>query len=105
MPILVKVPDVRKIEEARLLKMQVCSKYSGKGRAECSIWHCTVRCLDALQIHHIRNDGKSHRGAAKSKGAGINIYRRLRRLEFPEGYRTLCANHHALITARLRALR
>jgi hypothetical protein len=62
------------------LKLTVFAKYSEKGRAECSVWHCRIRHLDMLQLDHVQGNGKAERAG---KGAGIPFYRKLCRLGFP----------------------
>jgi hypothetical protein len=97
MTLLVKLPKHNC--DAERLKRTVLAKYSGKNRAECSVPSCRVRCLDMLQLDHIRNNAL---WSAKTERAGIALYRRLRRAGYPTGYQTLCANHHALKTAYAR---
>lgn len=72
MPILIKVPNPRKEAGNRALKLTVMARYSGKGRAECSVHDCHIRHLDCLQIDHMRSDARWNQ--RKSRGAGIPFY-------------------------------
>jgi len=78
------------------LRQEVFAAHSGKGRAECSVPSCKVRNFACLQIDHLGDDGYLHRG--NSRRAGVPFYRKLRREGYPPGYRTFCANHHAIKT-------
>lgn len=80
------------ISRRRLIRHEILSAYGKDGRPAC------VRCgfaddHRALQIDHVNNDGAAHRRQLGfGRGGGIWFYRRLRRLGFPPGYQTLCAN-------------
>ena len=49
--------------------------------------------MDMLSIDHVNNDGAAERRRLGSSEAGSQLYYRLRREGFPEGYVCLCFNH------------
>jgi glutamate/tyrosine decarboxylase-like PLP-dependent enzyme len=53
-----------------------------------------------LTLDHINNDGAKER--EETGKSGFNFYVHLRRLGYPEGYQTLCANHQLLKEALRR---
>lgn len=66
------------------LKRQIMDYYGGN--CVC----CGESDLRFLTIDHINNNGKEHR--KQGVGGGDNIYRWLRKNEFPKGFQTLCYN-------------
>lgn len=67
------------------LKTEVLSYY---GNGKCSCVRCGYMDIRALSIDHIDDSGHKHRREGKIQ----NIYRWLRKNNFPEGYQTLCMN-------------
>jgi hypothetical protein len=76
--------SVQKVEENRAAKIE-CLTHYGKGKLAC------VRCgydkIDALSLDHINGGGHEQR---KITGTGVNLYKWLKRRNYPEGYQTLC---------------
>jgi hypothetical protein len=75
-------------------KKTVLTHYGPQHLLICSWNGCLVMDIDMLTLDHINNDGceerrHRHRGAA----SGAQLYMKLIRENFPEGYQTLCANH------------
>jgi hypothetical protein len=101
MSLIIKVPNLRKIEEVRRLKTAVMVRYGRvdeDGEPLCSMPGCSVSNLDMLTIDHVtEGSGAAHR-KKMNHGSGINLYRWLRRQGYPKGYQTLCFNHHAVKT-------
>jgi hypothetical protein len=80
------------LQERIALKRDVMSHYGPDGEVRCSWIGCNVCDLDMLTLDHIKNDGKWDR-TQNRRAVGSNLYRRLRRENYPEGFQTLCANH------------
>jgi hypothetical protein len=83
--------------DRRNVKIDVLTHYGKDGFLQCCWSDCTVSDVDMLTIDHIEDNGAEHRrqitGGKHRCGGGINFYRRLRRMVYPPGYQTLCANH------------
>lgn len=78
------------LDRLRALKAEVLAHYGKNGL--CCAWpNCAVVDLDVLTLDHINNDGSLERRAGRGKGG--DLYRRLRKANYPQGYQTLCANH------------
>ena len=69
----------------KLLKEQVLTHYGG-GKLACI--KCGFTDERALTIDHIDGNGNQHRKEVKRQ----NLYRWLRRADYPEGFQTLCMN-------------
>jgi hypothetical protein len=75
----------------RNYKYQAIKHYGKNGNVECCWPDCGIQDLDVLTLDHINNDGGgSKRGQTNM---GQHLYRKLARLNWPEGFQTLCANH------------
>jgi len=74
---------------AQELKYMLFQHYSG-GIPKCV--HCPETDITVLCIDHINNDGYEHR---KTIGGGSQIYRWLKRHNYPTGYQVLCHNCNA----------
>ena len=75
------------------LKYQTLSHYSKTGTPVCN--DCGFDDLRALCLDHINNNGNKDRLKIMGKnyaGSGSRFYVRLRQLDYPLGYQTLCAN-------------
>jgi hypothetical protein len=70
-------------KDGQKLKKEVIDHYGGK----CKCTPCSVEELDFLTIDHINNDGAKHR-----KEIGSNLYRWLKKNNYPEGFQVLCCN-------------
>lgn len=68
------------------LRIEVLTHY-GNGKCECI--NCGFSDMRALQLDHIHGDGAEDRHNGLG---GIQLYKKLRRDNYPEGYQTLCAN-------------
>ncbi len=69
----------------QMLKLEVLGKYSND-TFRCT--NCNEDRLDCLTIDHINNDGQEHRKAIGS----VNMYRWLRKNNYPNGFQVLCMN-------------
>ena len=75
-------------EYHKKLKMEVFNAYGGAKCACCGECH-----IEFLSIDHIYNNGAEHRKIIfGDKRNGANLYRWLKRNNFPEGYQVLCMN-------------
>lgn len=73
------------------LKLDIMSKYGPNGSPQCSWDGCDVTDLDMLTLDHLLDDGAEHRRKGfRGGGAG---YETLKKMGFPSGFQTLCANH------------
>lgn len=70
-------------ERAKLRK-EIITHYGGK----CAC--CGQSIKEFLSIDHINGGGNAHR--REIKASGINLYRWLRKNNYPEGFRVLCMN-------------
>lgn len=68
------------------LKLEVYTHYSS-GLLKCNC--CGEGVYAFLTLDHMNDDGAAHR---KEKGWGTNIWRDLRKNDYPEGYQVLCYN-------------
>lgn len=73
------------------LKFETMLKYSVNGEIKCSCPNCNVNDIDILCIDHIDNNGAEHRKKEELKG-GKDMYRWLKRNNYPTGFRILCNN-------------
>jgi hypothetical protein len=71
------------LERAKLRK-EVIDHYG----SECVCCGETIR--EFLSIDHINGGGNAHR--KEIKASGINLYRWLKRNDYPKGFRVLCMN-------------
>jgi len=79
-----KIYSVRAKESRKRLKMEVLSHYSPD--LKCS--GCGFSDTRALSIDHIKGDGAKHR----KKIGNVDLYRWLRKKNFPKGFQVLCFN-------------
>lgn len=78
-------------DEARRLRIEVLTHYGGDP-VVCAC--CGEDNLEFMTIDHINGGGNRHR---KRLGNNMLVYRELRRLGYPAGYRVLCMNcNHSL---------
>lgn len=81
------------------LKKEILSFY-GKGKLECVL--CGFNNIDALTIDHINGNGRKH--SQELGGGGMKVYLWLKRNNYPEGFRTLCANCQLIEYAKKRRI-
>jgi hypothetical protein len=81
--------ETRDVIYKRKLKNEVMSAYSN-GAIKCDL--CSVDNIDVLTIDHIHGGGTKHIKQLEQKGTFL--YRELRKLGYPDGYRVLCFNHN-----------
>lgn len=74
------------------IKIEVLSHYGPEGKLQCAWPGCLVDDIDMLSLDHVNNDGAKDRNNHRGAG-GVVLYQRLRRIDFPEGFQTLCHNH------------
>lgn len=70
---------------SKTLKRGVLTHYGG-GKLACVI--CGQDDIDCLSLDHVNNDG--HHRTNKHHVGGNHLYKKLMRLNYPEGYQTLC---------------
>lgn len=68
------------------IKVEVLKRYGGKCRC------CSEKLILLLTIDHIRGDGATHRRLIGGNRTKSQIYRWLKRNNFPTGFRVLCWN-------------
>ena len=68
------------------VKIEVLTHY---GNGKCACVKCGFDNHKALSIDHINGGGNDHRRAT-SLGGGLEMYRWLKKNNYPEGYQTLC---------------
>jgi hypothetical protein len=73
-------------------KIRVLTHYGPSGVLRCCWVDCSVVDSDMLSIDHVNNDGATARKTGYN-GCGTGLYRTLEKLDYPEGYQTLCHNH------------
>lgn len=81
---------VRRRELDRLLKYEVLTRYSMRDFPQCTI--CGISDIDVLNIDHIENGGRKHGESISGGALGQNLYRWLKRNDYPRGFQSLCAN-------------
>lgn len=88
----------RKVEKLRM-KIDVFEHYSKDGIIKCvnpyHIHNEEITDLDILTLDHINGDGKYDKDDKGRRIGGILIYRRCKRLGYPQGFQVLCANCQA----------
>ena len=77
----------------RLAKLAVLRHYGKNGKRVCCWKGCAVSDPDMLVIDHIEDNGAEERNNGTMK-TGINGLKKLRALNYPIGYQTLCSNHN-----------
>lgn len=83
----------------KALREEVLDKY---GRV---CVYCNYSDTRALQIDHINNDGNVERKELGGKNfSGWRFYSHLKKLGWPEGYQTLCANCNVIKHIENKAL-
>jgi hypothetical protein len=75
------------------IKIEVLSYYGKNKKLQCCWPGCEIDDIDLLTLDHINDDGYLDKGSTGRKRGGHGLYRRLRRIGFPSGFQTLCANH------------
>jgi len=75
-------------QRSKTIKIEVMTYYS-KGVPMCEC--CEIKDIEFLSIDHVNNDGAEHRRKTGIKG-GEDMYRWLRRNDYPLGFRVLCMN-------------
>ena len=83
----IKEKNKKNRENTATLKKAVLTYY-GDGKMKCVL--CGFDVSDALTIDHINGNGRKHR--QETGGGGMKTYLWLKRNNYPEGFRTLCAN-------------
>jgi hypothetical protein len=84
----------RKRREA--LKVEVLRHYGLDNHLQCAWPDCSVTDVDMLSLDHVNNDGAADRqrmSGSKHGGGGQELYRRVLRDGWPDGFQTLCFNH------------
>jgi hypothetical protein len=79
-------------QERLNLKIEVLTRYGGAGSLQCCWGECLVQDVDMLTLDHTFNNGARDRRENKC-GCGSMLYRRLRRMGYPDGFQTLCGSH------------
>lgn len=75
----------------RDLKEEALTRYG----VTCAV--CGFDDIRALQIDHIENNGNVERKALGGQQfSGWRFYEHLKKLDWPSGYQTLCANHNMI---------
>jgi len=74
------------LRQNNILKIKILTHY---GNGELSCIKCGFNDIRALSIDHINGGGQKHTGIV---GWGINLYKWLKRNNYPKGYQTLCMN-------------
>jgi len=74
------------LTERNKLRIEILKKYSKKDIPECQC--CGETILEFLTLDHINGGGTEER----KKYPATMLFRKLRRENFPNGYRTLCYN-------------
>jgi 5-methylcytosine-specific restriction endonuclease McrA len=75
----------------RALKTEALNTYG----TACAV--CGFDDIRALQIDHIHNNGNIERKALGGQQvSGWRFYEHLKKLGWPSGYQTLCANHNLI---------
>jgi len=71
------------------IKIATLAHYSNSDIPCCIL--CGITDIDVLCLDHINNDAliRGHRGGGKG---GANFYFELQKADYPQGYKTLCAN-------------
>lgn len=75
------------------LKYQTLKHYSKTKKPSCGM--CGFKDIRALCLDHINNDGNKDRLKVMGKnyaGSGSRFYVKLRKIDYPSGYQTLCSN-------------
>lgn len=84
---------IRKKDYNAEVKTEVLTHYGPDGKLQCAWPGCDITDLDMLSLDHINNDGARERKYAARGGGGVATYHRVRKLNYPIGYQTLCHNH------------
>lgn len=78
----------RQAKSRQRMKQEVFAHYTEE-QPRCA--YCGEDDLVVLCLDHINNDGGIHRKATGIRG-GYDLYRRLKRADYPKGYQILCFN-------------
>jgi len=76
------------------IKLAVLSHYSPNEVLGCSWAGCAVDDVDMLVLDHVNDNGAQEKRLSPNTGRGHELYRRLKKEEYPVGYQTLCCNHN-----------
>lgn len=79
----------RTFKEKDKLKMEVITHYGG---GKCACVKCGYANIAALSIGHINDNGAEDRNHDTRAKIGTEMYRWLRKNDYPDGYQTLCMN-------------
>jgi len=74
------------------VKIEVLSHYGKGGKLMCCWPKCKIKDVDMLTLDHEKDDGAKKR--KNGEKTGYNGYRDLRKLNYSDGYQTLCCNHN-----------
>lgn len=90
-----KINDKCRVEKQHL-KHEVFSHYCENGIVKCANpYHVHTEeftDLDILTIDHINSDGYKEVDKYGNRTGGVTFYRKLKRLNYPDGFQILCAN-------------
>lgn len=92
-------PEDRALARIRLrkvasrAKLEALTHYGKGGKLRCCARGCKVCDIDILTLDHINDNGAEHRRSVKGNLKGKAIYAWARRVSYPKGFQTLCANH------------
>ncbi len=73
-------------------KLAALTRYGLNGTMQCSWENCSVTDPDMLALDHIANNGAAERRTGLGKSH--DLYHRLKMIDYPTGYQTLCHNHN-----------
>lgn len=80
-------------ENNRQVKFEVLAHYSGTDHPQCANpfgIHDEITDMDALSLDHINGDGHLDRTKNGRRIGSTELYRRVRRLGYPDGFQVLC---------------
>ena len=82
--------DVCKLRERERHKTMKDAAFNAYGGYCCNC--CGETVVEFLQIDHVNNDGALHRRKINNSNCSSNLYRWLKRNDYPLGFQVLCAN-------------
>lgn len=93
----------RRIESAQLIQLEkLTTKREVFAHYGTTCCHCDETRLSALTLDHVGQDGAERRKCGEPHG--MALYRRLRKTNYPGGYRVLCFNCNILAWQSTRIL-